>query len=149
MRVHEVMTASVVTAGLSCTVREAAELMREHNVGSIVLTDEDRHPISLVTDRDLTVSVLAAGEAAAGPARDHGSSPVVCGEPGMDVADAAALMAEHGVRRLPVLEDERLAGIVTLDDIAVRTGDLALGQRLATRITAAALPDFYFHERGD
>jgi len=43
----------------------------------------------------------------------------------------------------------RSAGIVTLDDLAVRTGDLELGQRLTTQITRAALPDFYFHERGD
>jgi CBS domain-containing protein len=149
MHVGEVMTASVVTAALSCSVREAAELMREHNVGSIVLVDDGLRPVTLVTDRDLAVSCLAAGCGPAEPARDHGSSPVVCGEPGMAISDAADLMAEHAIRRLPVLEGGALAGIVTLDDLAVRTGDRELGQRLTTQITRAALPDFYFHERGE
>jgi CBS domain-containing protein len=142
------MTESVVTAPVSVAVREVAELMRERNVGSVVLLDEAGRPAVLVTDRDLTVSVLADGRDPADRAADHGSAPVVTGEPDMDVRAAAELMVGHGIRRLPVLDGGRLTGIVTLDDLAVRTGDLELAHQLTTEITRAALPDFYFHHRG-
>ncbi len=66
----------------------------------------------------------------------------------MDLREAATLMARFGIRRLPVLEDGRLSGIVTLDDIAVRTADPELQSRLTTTITRSALPEFYFHQRG-
>jgi predicted transcriptional regulator len=66
----------------------------------------------------------------------------------MDLDEAAALMVTHRVRRLPVVEDDRLAGIVTLDDIAVRTGNLEVAQRMTQEVIEGALPQFYFHERG-
>ena len=66
----------------------------------------------------------------------------------MELDEAAALMVQHRVRRLPVVEDDRLAGIVTLDDIAVRTGNLEVAQRMTQEVIEGALPQFYFHERG-
>src|SRR5919108_743780 len=148
MRVRDVMTETVVTAPVSAAVREVAELMRERNVGSVVLVDEAGVPVAFVTDRDLTVSVLAVGRDTSDRARDHASAPVITGAPEMDVAQAAELMVTHGIRRLPVLDREHLTGIVTLDDLAVRTGDLELAHQLTSEITRAALPDFYFHHRG-
>jgi CBS domain-containing protein len=148
MRIRDVMTETVVTAPVSAAVREVAELMRERNVGSVVLVDEDGGLAAFVTDRDLAVSVLADGRDTSDRARDHASAPVITGRPEMDVAEAAALMVAHGMRRLPVLDEDRLTGIVTLDDLAVRTGDLELAHQLTSEITRAALPDFYFHHRG-
>lgn len=142
------MTESVVRAAPADSVRAVAELMRERNVGSVVLVDQDGRPDGFITDRDLAVSVLADGrdgEEAAGP---HASRPVVCGSLDMDVHEAAQLMVAHGIRRLPILDGGRLTGIVTLDDLAVRTGDLDLAHQLTAEITRAALPDFYFHDRG-
>jgi CBS domain-containing protein len=66
----------------------------------------------------------------------------------MSLEEATQLMARHGIRRLPVVDDGRLTGIVTLDDIAARTHDPERAQRLTAEITRAALPDFYFHDRG-
>jgi predicted transcriptional regulator len=66
----------------------------------------------------------------------------------MDLEEAAALMVTHRVRRLPVVDGERLVGIVTLDDIAVRTGDLEVAQRMTQEVIEGALPGFFFHERG-
>jgi CBS domain-containing protein len=146
--IREVMTESVVTAPPDCPVRAVAEMMRERNVGSVVLVDDGGAPVGFVTDRDLAVSVLADGRDAGEPASGHGSSPVVTGEPGMHVEAAAELMVGHGIRRLPVLDGARLIGIVTLDDLAVRTGDLVLAQRITAEITRATMPDFYFHNRG-
>ena len=142
------MTASVVTAPVTAAVREVAELMRERNVGSVVLVDDHGGPAAFVTDRDLAVSVLADGRDPDDRAADHASAPVVTGSADMDVRAAADLMIGHGIRRLPILDGERLMGIVTLDDLAVRTGDLELAHQLTSEITRAALPDFYFHHRG-
>lgn len=147
MEIREVMTASVVTADPATSVQEVAALMRERNVGSVVLV-RDGAAIGIVTDRDLALSVLADGRGAGDHAADHASSPVVTGKLGMDVAAAAELMVRHGIRRLPILDGDRLTGIVTLDDIAARTGDAELVAQLASQITRAALPGFYFHDRG-
>ena len=148
MQIREVMTESVVTAPPDCPVRAVAEIMRERNIGSVVLVDDDGRPVGFVTDRDLAVSVLADGRDPAEPAEGHATSPVVTGNPDMTVEQAAELMVSHGVRRLPVLDGGRLIGIVTLDDLAVRTGDLELAQRITAEITRASMPGFYFHDRG-
>ncbi len=146
--IREVMTESVVTAPSSAAVRDVAELMRERNVGSVILVDDRGRAEGIVTDRDLTVSVVADGRDAGDRACDHASAPVVTGTADMDVLAAAELMVAHAIRRLPVVDGERLTGIVTLDDLVVRTGDVELTHRLTTDITRAALPDFYFHNRG-
>jgi CBS domain-containing protein len=146
--IRDVMTESVVTASSSAAVRDVAELMRERHVGSIVLVDHDGNPEGIVTDRDLAVSVLADGRDPSDRASDHASAPVVTGTVDMDVSAAAELMVAHAIRRLPVLDGERMTGIVTLDDLVVRTGDVELTHRLTSDITRAALPEFYFHNRG-
>jgi CBS domain-containing protein len=147
MLIREVMTEQVVTAAPERTVREIAELMRERNVGSVVLVREQR-PVGFVTDRDLALSVIADGRDFGDHVSDHASSPVITAGPGMEVEEAAELMVRHGVRRLVVVEGEHLTGIVTLDDLSSRTGDAELGAQLSSRVTRAVMPDFFFHERG-
>ena len=142
------MTEGVVSATPTATVRQVAELMRERNVGSVVLVDDAGAICGFVTDRDLALGALTDGRDPSDPVEAHASSPVVTAEPGMDVEAAAELMVRHGIRRLPVLDGERLTGIVTLDDLAVRTGDLELAHHMTAQITRAALPGFYFHDRG-
>src|SRR5919198_655940 len=78
----------------------------------------------------------------------HGPSPVITAEAGMDVEEAGELMVRHAIRRLVVVDGGRLTGIVTLDDLASRTGDAKLASQLAGRVTRAVMPDFFFHERG-
>jgi CBS domain-containing protein len=146
--IREVMTETVVTAPPEQSVREIAEMMRERNVGSVVLIDQQR-PVGFLTDRDLTVSVLADGRDVGDHAADHASSPVITASADMQVEEAAELMVRHGVRRLVIVDDERLIGILTLDDIASRTGDAELAAQLSARVTRAVMPDFFFHERGD
>ena len=145
--IREVMTESVVTAAPERTVREIAELMRERNVGSVVLVDDSR-PVGFVTDRDLALSVIADGRDFGDHVADHASSPVITAEPEMEVEEAGELMVRHGIRRLVVVDGGRLTGIVTLDDLASRTGDAELASQLSARVTRAVMPDFFFHERG-
>jgi CBS domain-containing protein len=148
MEIREVMTESVVTAPPSATVREVAETMRERNVGSVVLVSEEGDPVGFITDRDLAVSVLADGHGGDVPAGDHASAPVVTATGSMDITEATDLMVGHGIRRLPIVDDGRLTGIVTLDDLAVRIGDVEIAAGITAQVTRAALPTFYFHERG-
>jgi CBS domain-containing protein len=144
----EIMTASVVTAEPSSTALEVAQLMRDHGVGSVIVVDPEGAPLAIVTDRDLAVRILAEEAGLQTPIGDHATRPVVTGEPEMELDEAAALMVQHRVRRLPVVDGDRLAGIVTLDDIAVRTGNLEVAQRMTQEVIEGALPQFYFHERG-
>jgi len=148
MQVRDVMTRGVVTAGLEADVLRVAQLMRDHNVGSVVLCDPEGEPAAMVTDRDLAIRALAHDRPSSEPAREHASRPLVTGEPEMDLEEAAALMVQHRVRRLPVLDGGGLVGIVTLDDIAVRTGNLEIAQRMTQEVIEGALPGFFFHERG-
>jgi CBS domain-containing protein len=148
MQLQEVMTRGVVSAEGDTEIGNVARLMREQNVGSVVIRDADGVPAAMVTDRDLTVRVLADARAASEPVGDHVSRPLITGEPEMALEEAAALMVQHRIRRLPVVDEDDLVGIVTLDDIAVRTGDLDVAQRMTHQVIEGALPEFFFHERG-
>ena len=148
MQLRDIMTAGVITAALDEDVVHVARLMRDHAVGSVVLCDPEGEPVAMVTDRDLAVRVIAESRPLSEPARAHASRPLVTGEPEMDLEEAAALMVQHRIRRLPVVAPERLVGIVTLDDIAVRTGNLEVAQRMTQEVIEGALPEFFFHERG-
>jgi CBS domain-containing protein len=147
VRITEVMTEQVVTAPRDASVQAVAELMRDHNVGSVVICEGDR-PHALVTDRDVALALGAEGIERATPVSDFDSRPLVTGHVDMDVEEAAARMVQHRVRRLPLVDGEQLAGIVTLDDLAVRTGDLKLAQQMTEEVRKAALPEFFFHQRG-
>ena len=142
------MTAGVVTAPPEASAISVARQMRDNRVGSVVIVDPAGSPLAMVTDRDLALRVFAEGVDAEAAVGEHASRPLVCGEPEMELEEAAALMVQHRVRRLPVVDAGRLAGIVTLDDIAVRTGDLEVAQKMTAEVIEGALPQFYFHERG-
>jgi CBS domain-containing protein len=147
VRIAEVMTQGVVTAESGDTLRRVGELMRDRNVGSVVVCDNGR-PVGVITDRDLALAVVADQVDAADGAGEHASRPLVTGEVEMDIEEAVALMIQHRIRRLPVTEGEALVGIVTIDDLAVRAGDLHQAQQITAEVARAALPEFYFHQRG-
>jgi CBS domain-containing protein len=148
VQLSEIMTAGVVTATPDASAVSVARRMRDSRVGSVVIVDPAGAPVAMVTDRDLAVRVFAEGLDPQAPIGEHASRPLICGEPEMELDEAAALMVQHRVRRLPVVKGDSLAGIVTLDDIAVRTGNLDVAQRMTAEVIEGALPQFYFHERG-
>ena len=142
------MTTSVVTAAPDLSARAVAAMMRDQNVGSVVLIDETGRPVGMVTDRDLTVDLLAEAADPETPAESAATTPVVTGRHDMELEEAAALMVGHRIRRLPVMDGDALVGIVTLDDIAVRTGNIEIAQQMTADVARAVVPDFYFHQRG-
>jgi CBS domain-containing protein len=148
MQLREIMTPGVVTAALDAALLEVAQLMRDQAVGSVVLCDREGEPAAMITDRDLAVRGLAGSRPGSEPVDEHASRPLITGEPDMELEEAAALMVQHRVRRLPVVDEGGLVGIVTLDDIAVRTGDLEVAQKMTQEVIEGALPQFFFHERG-
>jgi CBS domain-containing protein len=147
MRLGEIMTDPVVTADAGAPLRHVGELMRDRNVGSVVVCDAGE-PVALVTDRDVALAVAADGVDPGDPVGPYATRPLVTGEPDTTIEEAAALMVQHRIRRLPVLAGRRLVGIVTIDDVAVRAGDLEIAQRMTADVARGALPEFYFHQRG-
>ena len=148
MQISEVMTESVVSADAEASLGEVAALMRDQNVGSVVIIDGDR-PIAMITDRDIALVVGADGVDRSQRVKPYAAHPLVTGDTAMNVEEAAAHMVQNRVRRLPILDGEGgLAGIVTLDDLAIRTGDLEMAQQITSQVAKAALPDYFFHQRG-
>jgi CBS domain-containing protein len=147
VRISEVMTQGVVTAQGEDSLSHVGQLMRDRNVGSVVVCEGER-PVGVITDRDLALAVVADEVGADERVGAHASKPLVTGEVEMDLEEAVALMVQNRIRRLPVTEGEVLVGIVTIDDLAVRAGDLHQAQRITAEVAKAALPEFYFHQRG-
>lgn len=101
----------------TASVRDAAELMARHNIGCL-LVQEGPQVIGIVSERDLTRKVVAAGRSTeATPVRDIMVAPVRCVTPQQTNAECMALMTELRLRHLPVLEQERLVGLVSIGDL--------------------------------
>src|SRR4051812_26800525 len=141
------MTESVVTASPDAPISEVAGLMRDRNVGSVVICDGGR-PVALITDRDVAIVVAADGVGSSDPVGPHATHPIVTGELGMDLEEAAALMVQHRIRRLPLMDGDGLAGVVTLDDPAVRPRDPHPAPPMTAPGGKAALAEVFFHPRG-
>ena len=117
--VNEVMTADPRTVELGDTLTEAARVLAEADIGAVLVIDEGQ-VVGILTDRDIVVRAIADG-------RDPGSTNVgdVCSAgvatltTDQSVDDAVRLMREHDVRRVPVVQDGRPAGILSLGDVAV------------------------------
>ena len=126
--VRDAMTADPRSIGASASIVEAARLMREQHIGSLPVTEDDRL-VGMITDRDITTRVVA--ESAVPETMSVGdvySRDLISVEPNSDLDEALRLMARHQVRRLPVVENDRLVGMVAQADIALkeseRTGEL-------------------------
>lgn len=118
--VRHIMTEAPKTLSPHRTIADAAGLMEQYDVGVIPLADEEGKLVGLVTDRDLVLRVIAKQrdprEMKLG---DVATRNVITTTPDTNVSDARDLMAENKIRRLPVVKEGRLVGIVALGDIAV------------------------------
>ncbi|MFI6034875.1 CBS domain-containing protein [Streptomyces sp. NPDC051315] len=132
--VRDIMTAEPLTVEPQASVTSVARLMRDEDIGAVLVTEDDRLR-GLVSDRDLVVRALAEG---GDP--EQTTVATVCSDdlftvgPDEDLDHAVQLMREHAVRRVPVVEEGRPVGIVSLGDLAMeREPESALGDISAAK----------------
>ena len=121
MNVRDAMTANPRTLSPNDSIQSAARIMKEENAGSVPIVENGKL-VGMVTDRDIVIRAVVEGSPANRPVRDIASGNVISTTPGASIRDAEGLMSKHQVRRLPVVENERLVGIISLGDIAVKEG---------------------------
>lgn len=118
-KVHEVMTDAPVTVAPQATLTEAARLMREHDIGDVLVT-EDSQLRGIVTDRDIVVRAVAdARDSTATTVGEVCSRDLIEVNPNDDAERVLLLMRARSVRRVPVVEEGRVVGILSLGDMAV------------------------------
>ncbi|MBW2241091.1 MAG: CBS domain-containing protein [Deltaproteobacteria bacterium] len=123
MRSAEEYESTAVTVRPNADVREIADEMDAHAVGSVVVVDSDGSPIGIVTDRDLVLRVVAAGrDPEKTEASDVMSSPVFTANRRTPTVELLGMLEERGVRRVPLLEGGKLVGLVSLDDLVMELG---------------------------
>jgi CBS domain-containing protein len=119
-KIEDVMTRDVETVGRAATLREIARAMKLREIGDVIVVDERGKLFGIVTDRDLVVRGIAEG----GDPDQVTASEVCSSEeviqlsPEASIDDAVQLMAEHAIRRVPVVKDGKLVGIVSIGDLA-------------------------------
>lgn len=127
MRVRDIMNTDVATATAETTVGQVAKLMADKDVGSVVIVEGGK-PVGIVTDRDLVIDHLAKGHT-----QDHAVREAVSGggplsglvtvKPDLDIMEAAQELGRHKVGRLPVVEGDKLVGLVSAGDLAKQLRD--------------------------
>jgi CBS domain-containing protein len=131
-KVNDVMTPTVRSVTLGQSLTEAAEMMKENDVGSLPVVDDDRRLMGILTDRDIVLRAVAERvDPQSVKAGDVASRELVTVEPEEDLDEALRLMAEHQVRRLPVVEDGRLVGMLAQADAALEAKEKKAGEMLA------------------
>jgi len=119
MKLREIMTDDVSAVSPQDSIIEAAKIMQNKNVGCIPVCDNNKQVKGILTDRDIVIRVVAE-------ARDPKqldvnavmSKGLTLGRPDMDAEEAAKIMAEHQIRRLPIVEKNNLIGIISIGDLA-------------------------------
>lgn len=119
MKIREIMTNPVIRISGEETVEVAARTLAHYNIGSLMICGSDGRVQGLVTDRDIVTRCIASGRnPGAVKVSQIMSGSVVGIAPDLDTADAAEIMGRRQIRRLPVLENEKLCGMVSLGDLA-------------------------------
>lgn len=127
-RISDLMTQELRTLRPQATLVEAARVMRDSDIGDVLIVDGDGALAGMVTDRDLVVRAVADGkDPSSCTVGDVCSPELVTVTPDMDPGDAVRLMSRHAVRRLPVVQDGKPVGVLSIGDLAIeRDSDSAL-----------------------
>jgi CBS domain-containing protein len=121
MKVKDLMSKNVAAVSPDTSLEEVARMMKEMNIGSVPVCNSGR-VVGIVTDRDIIVRELAMGKnPVTTRVEDVMTYGISTASPDMDIHDAAQLMSDKQVRRLPVVENERLVGMIAIGDMAVRS----------------------------
>ncbi|QTL97655.1 CBS domain-containing protein [Iocasia frigidifontis] len=132
MQLRDIMTNNVQTVNPNSSVKDAATIMKNLNVGSVPVC-EGKRAVGIITDRDIAIRNVANNGDSNTPVTQVMSKNMIYGQPDMSDQEAATLMAEKQIRRLPVVENDNLVGIVSLGDLAVNSrSDMEAGEALST-----------------
>ena len=137
-KVSEVMTRNVQVISPEATIKEAAQQMRGGDFGMLPVGENDRM-IGAISDRDIAIRAIAEGKESSTRVRDVMSEGLVWAFDTDSIEDAAKLMSEHQIRRLPVVDkDKRLVGIVALGDFAIDSSDIVPAAEALAEISRPA-----------
>jgi CBS domain-containing protein len=118
MDVKDVMVKEVITVNPDTKIRDAVELMNKNEIGCLVVTRKGK-PVGIMTERDVLKKIVCQSK---NPEQTRVSEimskPLIVGRVDMDWREAAKLMLDHDIKKLPILDGENLVGLVTLTDIA-------------------------------
>lgn len=117
---RDIMTKDVTCCSPQDQVSQAAQKMQQLNVGSIPVCDTNNNVIGMITDRDICLRCVADNLPNTTPVQQVMSQDVVTAPPDMSVDKAAHLMSEKQIRRLPIVENGQIVGIVAIGDLATR-----------------------------
>jgi CBS domain-containing protein len=139
MKVKDIMTRDVVIADKDDTVLTVAKLMKHHNIGTVPVVENAEKVLGMVTDRDIVLNMADYNfDPANTKALTLMSNKVYSVKPEADINSAIALMKKQQIRRLPVIENEKLVGMLSIGDIAVRADyDVEISEAIAE----ISLPD--------
>lgn len=137
MKVKDIMTRSVITVGADESVEVAARTLTQYNVGALPVCDARGNLCGMVTDRDLVIRCMASGRLPSNTkVRDVMTGQVTSVKPDMEIGLAAHLMGRQQIRRLPVTENGRLCGMLSLGDLANREDSVMDAADALTDITS-------------
>lgn len=114
--VKDIMTKSVISVDAEITVNEAAKMMEDAKVGAVIVM-ENNTPVGIVTDRDFAVKIVAHAYQITTPVKQIMSSPLIATSPDETVLMAADLMYSRDIRKLPVIDNDSVVGIITATDL--------------------------------
>ncbi|MDH3657667.1 MAG: CBS domain-containing protein [Nitrosopumilus sp.] len=134
MTIADIMTKSVISVDASITVNEAAKMMEDSKVGAVIVM-ESNTPVGIVTDRDFAVKIVAHAYQITTPVKQIMSSPLFSINSDESVRTAADLMHDRGIRKLPVIDNEKVVGMITATDLV----------NLLAVCVEEDMRDMYFH----
>lgn len=120
--VREIMSTSVLSVDSSVTATDAAKMMEDTGVGSITVLEKGS-PVGIVTDRDFAIKITAHSYPIDTPVRRIMSSPLISIKPDSDLWTASDLMSTRNVRKLPVIDDDKVIGMITSSDLVKHIAD--------------------------
>ncbi|MFI8686400.1 CBS domain-containing protein [Rossellomorea sp. NPDC077527] len=118
-KIKDMMTKDVETCSLLDNVYEVALKMKEHNIGSIPIVDGEKI-VGVMTDRDIVLRCIAEKHPASSKVEDIMSKHLITLSPEASAEEAAHIMAQNQIRRLPIVEGDCLVGMISLGDLAIR-----------------------------